>query len=627
MVKADGPVGQGGFTRQNGICSWIESAPVLDRFRSAVIRTLAIVPGDPGRRFDVKGLGPIAVMTRRASFLLFVLIVVAPSLVPRVALAQWWKEPPQSRLDQKVVDGDTAARLKWDDGYIEVKAGATADRALALNPAHERALALDAARQLGYFKLAEIVEGVAIDGVTVVKNAMVEDQTVRSTVRARIKGATVVSETVRDLPGGGVWAEVVMGLRMRGAGGVNDAIGSWASARAVDSFAADKSFRVNDRYTGLVIDASDAGFSPALAPRLVHEGTGKVVFGPHLVTPAVLSGNGAVGYAPAMTEARQAARVGANPLVVHATAAAGGQHGDLVVSARDAERALAADRDGGFLSKGAVIVVLGKDRNELGGGKRHALLVGVDEYAQQGDRAPARLQFAAQDAQRIGQMLKRGSGGADTVTILTDRHATRDAVISALRALVTRVRDEDSVVLFFSGHGSVGAAGDGRAHFFIVPHDARLDDLAKTALMDDVLEELLGQLAARQVVVLLDTCYSGGGGAVIRARGVSAPGGLTAPARSLVEATAGRVVISAARPDQLAFEDDQRRGGLFTSYVLEGLAGAADLNGDGAVTALELFQFVSPRVRDRSRREFRVEQTPVLEVRGLSGEVTLARRP
>ena len=160
---------------------------------------------------------------------------------PAPAAAQWWKDPPQSKLDQKIVSpaGDTAARLKWDDGYIEVKAGATADKALALNKPHERSLALDAARQLGYFQLAEIVEGVAIDGVTVVKQAMVADQTVRSTVQARIKGAVVVSQNVQDLPDGSVWAEVVMGLRLRGSGGVTDSIAAWAAARPADTFRAD----------------------------------------------------------------------------------------------------------------------------------------------------------------------------------------------------------------------------------------------------------------------------------------------------------------------------------------------------------------------------------------------------
>jgi hypothetical protein len=464
----------------------------------------------------------------------------------------------------------------------------------------------------------------------VVKNAMVADQTVRSTVQARIKGAVVVSQTVQDLPDGSVWAEVVMGLRLRGAGGVTAAIAACAAARPADPFRADQAFRVNETYTGLIVDASDAGFSPALAPRLLEEGSGKVVFGPHTVAPAALAQAGPVGYAPAMSDARQSGRVGDNPLIVRAVGTTGGRKGDLLLSARDAERVLAADRASPFLGRAAVVLVLGKEQRELAAqpGKRHALLVGVDDYRQGVKGAFTPLNFAARDAQAVAQLLT-GSGGfaADAVTLLANQGATRDRIVDRLRGLRARVGEEDSVVLFFSGHGSIGPGPDGRLHYYLVPHDGQLTDLAGTALMDDLLEELIGQLPARQVVIILDACYSGGGGGVIRTRGMTNPAVTTPPpVRPLVEATAGRVVVAASRPDQPAFEDD-RRGGLFTSYVLEGLRGAADLNGDGVVSVLELFQFVSPRVRDYSRQNYQTEQTPVLEVRGLSGEIILARRP
>ncbi|MBI3636098.1 MAG: caspase family protein [Candidatus Rokubacteria bacterium] len=397
----------------------------------------------------------------------------------------------------------------------------------------------------------------------------------------------------------------------------------------MDAFAGDQRFSVNERYTGLIVDGSDAGFSPALAPRVVEESSGKVVFGPHLVQMAAITAQGPVGYAPTLGEARTNARVGANPLIVRAVEARGGRKGDLALSARDAERVLAADRDGRFLDKGAVVVVLGKDQRELAAqpGKRHAIVIGVENYPQGQEGAPPPLSFAARDARAIASALG-GASGAGTITLLVNEQATRDGVVNALRALRGTVKDEDSVVVFFSGHGSVGVGPDARGHYFLVPRDGRLTDLAGTALMDVALEGEIGQLPARQIVVILDTCYSGGGGGVIRARGVTnTAAGSVAPTRSLIEASAGRVVISAARPDQVAFEDDQRGAGVFTSFLLEGLAGPADLNGDGVISALELFQFVSPKVREYSRRQFQVEQTPVLEVRALSGdEIALMRR-
>lgn len=567
-------------------------------------------------------------MTPAVSGCAAALAVLLVAVSPQAAAAQWWKEPATSRLDKKSVAGATAARVKWDDGYIEVQAGATADPALALNRAHEQGLARDAARQLAYFKLAEIVEGVAIDGTTIVKNAMVTDQTVRATVQGRIKGAVVVQETVRDVPGGGVWAEVVMGLRLRGPGSLAESVRGWAAARPADGFAGDGAFRVSGAYTGVVVDASDAPFSPALSPRLLEEGSSKVVFGPHVVEPAAFAQQGPVGYAVSLPEAVRSGRVGANPLIVRAVAASGGQQGDLVLSRNDAERVLAAERAGGVLGRAAVTVVMGRERSELAAraGRRHALLVGIDDYQQGGPGGASRLSFAARDAASLGQALaRRGGFASDAVTVLDDRNATRAAVLAALERLRAVVREEDSVVLFFSGHGSMGPGEDARPHYYLVPWDGRLDDLAGTALMDQHLEELLGQLPAREVVVILDACYSGGGAAMIR--GLSARSAVTPPARPPLEATVGRVVISASRPEQPAYEDAQRGGGLLTSYVVEGLDGAADLDGDGRVTVLELFQFVSPRVREFSRQHYPSEQTPVLEVRGLSGEIVLARRP
>ena len=561
-------------------------------------------------------------MSARRIVLGLTLCLAAPS----IAAAQWWKEPPAGRLDQKIIDpsGDTAARLKWDDGYIEVKAGATADKAIALNAAHEVSLAEDAARAQAYAKLAEVIEGVSIDGVTVVKNAMVADQTVVQRVQGRIRGAAQVGQpSVRRLADGSVWVEVVLGIRLRGTGSVTEAVAPWAASRPVEPYRRDPDFRVSDAYTGLIIEASDTAFSPALAPLVVEEGTGKVVFAPQAVQMTALNQQGALGYAPTLGEARRSPRVGQNPLIVRSITVAGGRRGDLVLSRRDAERVLAADRAGTFLAKGAVVVALGKQPGELRAqpGRRHAVVVGVDEYPN-GGVTP--LTYAVRDAQGLGQLLARF--GAD-VTVLDNKKATRRAIVDALSALRDRVQDEDTVVLFFSGHGATDAGPDGRPHYYLIPHDGSMTDLARTALIDDQLEELIGQLPARQVVVLLDACFSGGGTGVIRARGVTKPATGPAPARALIEATSGRVVLSASRPEEPAFEDDQRKGGLFTSFLVEGLAGAADFDGNGVVTALELYQFVSPRVREYAQREYQVSQTPVLEVRGLSGEIVLARRP
>jgi hypothetical protein len=352
-----------------------------------------------------------------------------------------------------------------------------------------------------------------------------------------------------------------------------------------------------------------------------EKGASKVVYGPHAVQPAMLAQHGAVGYALAMTDATQGGRVGRNPLVVRALPTTGTPTGDLILSTRDAERVLAADRAGKFLERAAVVVVRGLEAGDQlrQPGRRHAVVVGVEDYAQ----GYPKLAYAVRDARAFAEALRTvGRFPADTVSFI--ENGTRDEVVAGLRALRTRVADNDTVVIYFAGHGAIANGPDGQPHYYLVPRDGRVADLVTTGLRDDHLEELIAALKARRIVVMLDTCYSGGGTTVIRARGVSATSTPVAvPGRAPIEPTAGRVVLSASQPDQPAYEDDQR-GGLFTSFVVEGLRGAADANRDGNVSVLELADYVSERVGDYMRRQHQQDQSPVLEVRGLSGKIVLA---
>jgi hypothetical protein len=562
--------------------------------------------------------------------LLVVLSVTALLWAPEVVRAQgreWWKEPPESRLDQRIGDPSTAAasRVKWDDGYIEVRAAGTVDRVRSFNLARRRELAMEAARDDGYRRLADLVDGVAVDGVTQVKNAMAQDPALRARLQARIRSAVIVSEQMRDLPDGGVTAEIVMGLRLRGAGSLAESIGPWAASRPIEPSRFDPAFRVHELYTGLLVDASDVGFLPALAPRLLEDGTGRMVFGPQMVQQAVLNQQGPMEYATAMSEARQKGRAGANPLIVRAVASAGVLRGDLVLSPRDAARVASADRAGRFLDRAAVTVVYGREQRALPAGRRLALIVGVgdDQPSAGGD---GRAVYAARDARALAALLQQSGFAGSDVILLDSREATRQRVLAELRRMRGRVQDEDTIVLFFAGRGSVGPAEDGRLHYYFVPYDGRLADLARTALPDDQLEEAIGNLPARQVVVLLDASFSGGGNAIIQSRSLNNPAVTTAPAvRPLVGASTGRAVLSASPPDQPAFEDDQR-GGLFSSFLVEALRGPGDLNNDGAITIAELFHFIAPRLSEYTRDHYQLDQNATLELHVRTTEITLTRR-
>ena len=64
--------------------------------------------------------------------------------------------------------------------------------------------------------------------------------------------------------------------------------------------------------------------------------------------------------------------------------------------------------------------------------------------------------------------------------------------------------------------------------------------------------------------------------------------------------TSRRLMMTAADTEEFSLEDARWGGGhgVFTHFLLDGLRGAGDANGNGIVTFSELFEFVSGNVRD-----------------------------
>ena len=117
--------------------------------------------------------------------------------------------------------------------------------------------------------------------------------------------------------------------------------------------------------------------------------------------------------------------------------------------------------------------------------------------------------------------------------------------------------------------------------------------------------------------MVLDACFSGNTEKGMLLTGVS-------PA--LIKVTAemrgpsGAVVMTSASPDQVSSWYPEKKHGLFTYWWLKGIGGAADGNGDGAVTVAELGAYLKENVTYQARRAGR-KQDPV--VHGPEGTVVV----
>jgi uncharacterized caspase-like protein len=58
----------------------------------------------------------------------------------------------------------------------------------------------------------------------------------------------------------------------------------------------------------------------------------------------------------------------------------------------------------------------------------------------------------------------------------------------------------------------------------------------------------------------------------------------------------GRVILTASDANEVSAEKDELKHGAFTYYLLEGLRGKADLDGDGVIAVDELYRYVSMEV-------------------------------
>src|SRR5207249_4814128 len=172
--------------------------------------------------------------------------------------------------------------------------------------------------------------------------------------------------------------------------------------------------------------------------------------------------------------------------------------------------------------------------------------------------------------------------------------------------LPNHVEEDGSVFVYFSGHGAPNpTTGDA----YLVPYDGDPTFVNTTGYPLKRLYEELAKLPAKEVVVVLDSCFSGAGGRSVIAKGMR-PVGISV--ENPVLAGGKMVVLAASAGDQISSTYDQKGHGLLTYFLLKGLQGGADQNKDRAIDLAELFEYVKPQVERVARREFNNEQTPQL---------------
>ncbi len=258
------------------------------------------------------------------------------------------------------------------------------------------------------------------------------------------------------------------------------------------------------------------------------------------------------------------------------------------------------------------------------GGQTYALVIGISKY----QRPDLSLQYAHSDATTFSQLLSSPRGGGvppSNILLLTDEKATTAAVRNGFQDfLKRRATKNDTVIILIAGHGTV----DNRSGY-ILTHDSDPQDLATTALPMAELQALFEDQLQKvgKVLLFVDVCKAGTIGSIQST-------GINSNVQQLGEIEGDLFGLLASRPRELSFEGPEFGGGhgAFSYFVLKGMEGAADADGNKTVTASELIDYVSKQVPNATNskqhpREFGVYDNGMRLAETDKPGINIARTP
>jgi len=223
--------------------------------------------------------------------------------------------------------------------------------------------------------------------------------------------------------------------------------------------------------------------------------------------------------------------------------------------------------------------------------KLYVLVIGVSDY----NNPELKLGFAAKDAGDFASAIykQKGSLYSDVIVKkLTNKEATKDAIIDGLEWIQKQTGQKDMAMIFYAGHG----INDNNGVFYMLPVAADLERTRATCLNFEELKQTVSSIAGK-VVVFIDACHSG------NVMGSTKRGGtdINAVVNELSSTENGAITFTSSTGKEFSLEDQAWGNGAFTKAVIEGLNGKAAINGKNKITIKSLDAYISERVKELTK--------------------------
>jgi hypothetical protein len=249
----------------------------------------------------------------------------------------------------------------------------------------------------------------------------------------------------------------------------------------------------------------------------------------------------------------------------------------------------------------------------------HALVIGIGSYT---FVPQANIPISVTDATRVQEVLCDphlcGYPPAQ-VTLLHDGTATRDGLVKALEALAQATHADDTVVLYYCGHGDYGTDG----HYYLTTHDTQVSNgkvLKGTGLSAAELLDKLRAIPATRLLLLFNACHAGAISPDL-GLGEEAPsfGEVSMPemaTNALLSSGEGRILITACRPTQKSYIGSGTLS-IFTQALVEGLSGTGIVPNNGYVSAFALYEAMYAAITEAVSQLHRTQEPELTVLKGV----------
>ncbi len=139
--------------------------------------------------------------------------------------------------------------------------------------------------------------------------------------------------------------------------------------------------------------------------------------------------------------------------------------------------------------------------NALAEGTNYMLVIGVDKYENWGE-----LYNAKKDARDLrNELVSRYDFDHKNITTIFDDKATEKNILGALKDLSKKVKPQDNLLIFYSGHGHFD---EELKEGYWVPVDGEVGDVSGYIANSQV-QKYLREINTQHTMLIADACFSG----------------------------------------------------------------------------------------------------------------------